>query len=72
MDIYTYSSARQNLANVLDQAKKQGRVLIQRRDGSLFSLTPENKPESPLDVNGLNSAMKRGELLDIIRESRAR
>lgn len=70
MDVYTYSSARQNLATVLDQAKKTGRVIIKRRDGSLFSLVPEEKPISPLDVEGLNSGIKRQELLDIIRESR--
>lgn len=70
MDVYTYSNARQNLASVLDQAKKTGRILIKRRDGSLFSLIPEDKPDSPFDVGGLDSGMKRDELLDIIRESR--
>ena len=70
MDVYTYSNARQNLASVLDQAKKTGKVLIKRRDGSLFSLIPEEKkPVSPLDVEGLDSRMKRDELLDILRES---
>lgn len=70
MDVYTYSNARQNLASVLDQAKKTGKVLIKRRDGSTFSLIPEEKSGSPLDVDGLDSGMKRDELLDILRESR--
>jgi len=71
MDVYTYSNARQNLDSVLDQAKKTGNVLIKRRDGSLFSLIPEEKkPVSTLDVAGLDSRMKRDELLDILRESR--
>jgi len=70
MDIYTYSNARQNLARVLDQAEKTGRGLIQRRDGSLFSLRPEEKLTSPFAVGGLYSGMNRDELLDILREAR--
>jgi len=70
MDIYTYSNARQNLARVLDQAKKTGRVLIQRRDGSLFSLRPEEKLTSPFDVGGFYSGMNHDELLDILCEAR--
>jgi len=73
MDVYTYSDARQNFSRVLDKAKKTGRVLIKRRDGSLFLLKPEEKKKgSLLNVKGLNSGIKRKELLDILKESRNR
>jgi prevent-host-death family protein len=32
MTTYTYSEARQNFAAVLDEAKKEGKVLIKKRD----------------------------------------
>ncbi len=71
MEMYTYSDARQNLAKVLDRAKETGQVLIRRRDGSVFALTPQETRKSPLDVEGLNSQMSSEELLEILRESRS-
>lgn len=47
MNVYTYSEARQQLASVLDSAKKTGKVLIRRQDGSTFSITPEVEVKSP-------------------------
>jgi len=41
MTVFTYSQARRNLAAVLERAKKEGKVLIKRKDGSLFALYPE-------------------------------
>lgn len=41
MQIYTYSEARQKLATVLEQAENTGKVLIRRKDGRTFALTPE-------------------------------
>ena len=35
MKIYTYSEARQNLASVLDEARRKGGVRIRRRDGAV-------------------------------------
>ena len=70
MEVYMVSNARQNFARLLDEAKQSGKVLIRRRDGSLFSLVPEKKKNSLLDVKGLNSKMSRAELLDILRESK--
>ena len=55
MDIYTYSEARQKLASVLDKAEASGKVLIKRKDGSVFSLTPEHAPASPLDVPSISA-----------------
>src|SRR5262249_37768924 len=38
---YTFSEARQNFAAILEQARRDGAVRIQRRDGQSFVLTPE-------------------------------
>jgi PHD/YefM family antitoxin component YafN of YafNO toxin-antitoxin module len=41
MQVYTYSEARQKLALLLEQAENSGKVIIRRKDGRTFSLTPE-------------------------------
>ena len=71
MNVYTYSEARQNLAAVLESAKKSGRVFIKRRDGSLFKLEVAKRPKSPFaGIKGIKTDMTTKELLSCIRESR--
>lgn len=41
MQVYTYSEARQKLAHVLEQAESTGKVLIRRKDGRIFVLSPQ-------------------------------
>ncbi|MGB1128380.1 MAG: type II toxin-antitoxin system Phd/YefM family antitoxin, partial [Opitutales bacterium] len=72
MKLYTYSDARQQFASVLDTASREGKVLIRRRDGRLFSIVPERPVKSPLDVEGIPTDLKREEILDVLRESRER
>jgi antitoxin Phd len=70
MKVYTYSEARQRLASLLDQSRREGKVQIRRRDGQLFVLQPVAAPESPLDVPAVKAKLRPGELVDMIRESR--
>ncbi len=63
MKTYTYSEARQQLATLLDQARREGRVQIRRQDGSTFVLQPIVSDRSPLDVPGVRSRLRRGELV---------
>jgi len=67
---YTYSEARQRLATLLDHARREGRVQIRRQDGSTFVLQPVVPDRSPLDVPGVKSRLRRGELVSLIREER--
>ncbi len=70
MNVYTYSEARQKLSSVLDTAKRSGKVLIKRSDGSTFCLMPEAKSRSPLDVQGVNTGISTKEIVSFVRESR--
>lgn len=70
MRTYTYSEARQHLADLLDQARRDGRVLIRRRDGTTFALEPVMPDRSPLDVPAVRTRLKRGELVEMIRGER--
>jgi len=72
MQIYTYSEARQKLAQVLEQAKSTGKVLIRRKDGQVFALTPENSIVSPLDVSTIKANINSKEIVEIVREGRER
>jgi antitoxin (DNA-binding transcriptional repressor) of toxin-antitoxin stability system len=72
MTVYTYSEARQHLAEILDLARAEGAVQIRRKDGSLFQVTPVAPQASPLDVGYLDIELTREEIVAAVRESRAR
>ena len=72
MDVYTYSEARQRLATLLDQAEATGKVLIRRRDGTTFAVTPERARKSPLDVPSIQADITTRELVSILRKERGR
>ena len=72
MQVYTYSEARQKLAEVLEQAESTGKVLIRRKDGRTFALVPEKSLSSPLDVASIEADISTQEIVDIIREGRER
>lgn len=72
MKTYTYSQARQRLASLLDEARREGKVQIRRQDGSTFLLQPVTDDRSPLDVPGVRSRLRPGELVAIIRAERER
>lgn len=72
MKVYTYSEARQNLAAILEEAKREGAVRIRRRDGQTFSVSPEQTKKSPLDVKGVDLGLTRDEIVGLIREGRRR
>ncbi|HAG09770.1 MAG TPA: prevent-host-death protein [Desulfotomaculum sp.] len=72
MKIYTYSQAREKLADILEESKKD-EVVIRRRSGDMFSITPKTPTRrSPFDVPGLGKRITRKEILEAIRESRER
>ncbi len=72
MNSYTYSEARQKLASLLDSAKKEGKAIITRKDGTIFEVKPVNNKKSPLDVEGVNVKLKKEEIIELLRESRKR
>ena len=40
MKLYTYSTARQRLSEVLEEASREGEVQIRRQDGRVYAVTP--------------------------------
>lgn len=69
---FTFSSARQKLASLLDLARREGGVLIRRRDGQVFEVKPAKRTGgSPLDVPGVDLELPAGEMMAALAESRA-
>ncbi|TLD41582.1 MAG: hypothetical protein JETT_2128 [Candidatus Jettenia ecosi] len=72
MKIYTYSQAREKLADILEEFKKE-EIVIRRRKGDMFSIVPKTPSRrSPFDVPNLGKRIFRKEILEAIRESRER
>jgi len=70
MKTYTYSEARQQFASVLDEARRAGQVRIRRRDGQLFVVQPAAQERSPLDVPGVATELRPGEVAGWLRSER--
>jgi len=68
--MYTYTQARKKLADLLDEAKERGKVLIRRRDGSMFALSAEKNNGSPLNVEGVDTNISREDIVSAVRTSR--
>lgn len=70
MTLFTYSQARQNFSAMLDRAAQEGKVLIKRKDGSVFTLSPARRNASPLSVKGIKTAASTKEIVRAVRLSR--
>ena len=70
MKVYTYSEARQRLASLLEQAAEYGEVRIVRKDGQVFVIKPQPRPDSPLDVDGVDLDLTAEEIVEFVREGR--
>ncbi|MBI2822950.1 MAG: type II toxin-antitoxin system prevent-host-death family antitoxin [Acidobacteria bacterium] len=70
MKVYSYSEARQRLAELLNHARREGEVEIRRRDGQVFVVRPATGPGSPLDVPGVDTGLTRQDIVRLVRQSR--
>ena len=71
MKVYSSTEARRHLSDLLDRARTE-EVLIKRRGGDTFSVRLKQTPESPFDVEGVDTDASTEEILEAIRESRSR
>ena len=71
MKVYSFTEARQNLAEVLTEASDSG-ALIKRRNGETFVIRRQASAGSPLDVPGISTRATMEDILTAVAESRAR
>ncbi|MBI1318491.1 MAG: type II toxin-antitoxin system prevent-host-death family antitoxin [Candidatus Hydrogenedens sp.] len=69
MKMYTYSEARQRLAEVLNEARTED-VIISRRGGDRFVLSYQKTEGSPLDVPVVRTRATTADVVRAVRESR--
>jgi hypothetical protein len=67
--VYSYSKARQQFAELLNRAWREGQVEIRRRDGRRFIVQPNQRGGSPLNVPGVDANLSRQEIVSLVRES---
>jgi hypothetical protein len=73
MTTYSYSDARERLSTLLERALMEGQVKLRSRNGRVFIIRPERLPKtSPFDVRSIKLPISKSDILDAIRESRAR
>ncbi|MBW3636465.1 MAG: type II toxin-antitoxin system Phd/YefM family antitoxin [Armatimonadetes bacterium] len=66
----TYLETGQSLSVLLEQARQEGEVRIQREDGQTFVLKPESEGRSPLDVKGIDLGVSADEIVGFVHEGR--
>jgi antitoxin Phd len=76
MKLYTYSTARQRLAEVLEEASREGEVQIRRQDGRVYAVTPVAKSTQSPFANVTGRSVRGVTSKDLLRmvgeEGRAR
>lgn len=72
MTVYTDSDAKRRLEDLLDEAKRNGRVRIRREDGQEFDVQPVAQSASPFDVRGAGLDLTADEIVSAVREVRSR
>jgi antitoxin Phd len=70
MKLYTYSTARQRLAEVLEEASREGEVQIRRQDGRVYAVTPVAKRGRSPFANVTGRTVRGVTSKDLIRLAR--
>ena len=70
MKVYSFTEARQELAEVLAEASGSG-ALIKRRNGETYVIRRQKPVGSPLDVPGISTRATTEDILAAVVESRA-
>ena len=71
MKLYTYSTARQRLADVLEEASREGEVQIRRQDGRVYAVTPVAEAVQSPFANVTGRHVKGVTSKDLLRTVRA-
>jgi hypothetical protein len=73
MIIYTISEVKQQFSTLLKKALSEGQVKFKTKDGQVFVIRPETSAKkSPFEVRSVKLPITKADILDAVRESRAR
>jgi hypothetical protein len=73
MMIYTSSEVQKQFPALLKKVLSEGQVKFKTNDGQIFIIRPEVPPKlSPFEVRSIKLPITRSDILEAIRENRAR
>lgn len=73
MMIYTSSEVQKQFSTLLKKAMSEGQIKFKTKDGQIFIIRPEIQPKtSPFEVRSIKLPITRLDILEAVRESRAR
>jgi hypothetical protein len=73
MVLYTSSEIQKKFPELLKKALQEGQIRFVTQDGQVFMISPVLPVKvSPFEIRGIKLDLKRSDILDAIRESRAR
>jgi hypothetical protein len=73
MMIYSSSEVQKQFPILLKKALSEGQIKFKTNDGQIFIIRPEILPKvSPFEVRSIKLPITRSDILEAIRESRAR
>jgi hypothetical protein len=73
MTVYSFTELQQKISMLLETALREGQIKFKNADGRIFVIRPERpQKKSPFDVQSINLAITRNDIIQAIRESRAR
>jgi hypothetical protein len=72
MIVYSITEAKERLEMLLEEACREGKILIKRQDGRIFAVRPESQTRSALDVQGIALGLSKSDIVELVREGRER
>ncbi|MCI0553488.1 MAG: type II toxin-antitoxin system Phd/YefM family antitoxin [Anaerolineae bacterium] len=73
MTVYTSSEVQKRFSTLLKKALREGQVKFKTKDGQVFVIRPETPAKkSPFEVRSIKLPITKMDILDAIREGRAR
>jgi hypothetical protein len=72
LTIYSVTEAKEQLDVLLEEARREGEILIKREDGQIFVIRPEAPTRWLLDVQGVDLGLSMSDIVKFVREGRAR
>lgn len=73
MIVYTSSELKKQFSALLKKALRDGQVKFKTKDGQVFVIRPETPAKkSPFEVRSIKLPITKADILEAIRESRAR
>lgn len=70
MTIYVMAELKEKLEALLEEACREGEILINQNDGQIFVIRSKRQDRSALDVQVVDLGLSKSEIVQFVREGR--